>query len=156
MVFRNDFPDLKQEHFPALRPGAYTVTSRADNDYNCIAWAAGDSSRCWDDEDEDLYWPTKATIRDGTLASLIEAFSTLEFELCESGELEPSYERIAIYGVGVTWCHVAKQLSNGHWSSKCGKLDDLSHNSVGDVYCDAYGIVRHYMRRRKRPPDAGE
>jgi hypothetical protein len=33
--------------FPGLAHGGYQVTSPRDSDYNCIAWAAGDTHNWW-------------------------------------------------------------------------------------------------------------
>jgi hypothetical protein len=33
--------------FPALLGSGYQVTSPRDEAYNCIAWAAGDTTDCW-------------------------------------------------------------------------------------------------------------
>lgn len=85
------------------------------------------------------------------MASLIEAFETLRYQRCDNGEVEVGFEKIALYGSDAEWGHAAKQLPDGRWSSKCGDLDDIAHNSVADVYCSSYGPVFCFMRRSKLP-----
>lgn len=41
-----------ESSFPKLQTAAYHITSPATRDYNCIAWAAGDSRRWWWPEDD--------------------------------------------------------------------------------------------------------
>lgn len=138
--------DLEQS-IPALIGTGYKLTSDPSEEYNCVAWAAGDTSKRWDDENEDLYWPADAVRRDGSMASLMEAFGTLGYEVCDSSELEKGFEKIALYGFDGNWCHAARQLPNGYWSSKCGKLDDIAHRDLADVYCSEYGVVSCVMKR---------
>jgi len=42
---------LIEENFPSLLSSGYDITSPATKEYNCIAWAAGDSEAWW--------WPNK-------------------------------------------------------------------------------------------------
>lgn len=130
-----------------LREADYELTSDPDGGYNCIAWAAGDNENTWDDEDEDSIWPEGAYLRDGSIESLMEAFSSLNFEPCDDGRFENGYEKVVLYRRGKTWTHAAKQLPDGRWSSKCGELDDIAHKHPSDVCCDAYGVLHCYMRR---------
>lgn len=136
-----------EESIPRLSGTGYELTSEPSEDYNCIAWAAGDTSKRWDDENEDLHWPEQAILRDGTVASLIEAFAALGYEISENSALEPGFEKVALYGSDGKWHHMAKQLSDGQWSSKCGKLDDITHTELADVYCREYGVVCCFMKR---------
>ena len=72
--------------FPLLRGVPYEITSPAQLDYNCIAWAAGDSSRWWwPDEFFQYYWP-EAAPRHSTLEAFVAAFRTLGFEVCEDSQ----------------------------------------------------------------------
>jgi hypothetical protein len=66
------------------------------------------------------------------------------------GNLEAGYEKIAIYyrpGT-VDFLHVARQLSDGRWTSKLGRGEDITHNTVeGLEGVGAYGRVARFMRR---------
>ena len=69
--------------FPRLRGVQYEITSPAQPDYNCIAWAAGDDSRWWEPDAFGLYhWPEDVP-RQYTLEAFTQAFRILGFEVCE-------------------------------------------------------------------------
>jgi hypothetical protein len=80
---------------------------------------------------------------------LVEAFRTLGYEECEDGRLEEGHERIALYLSTFLYTHAARQLSNGQWTSKLGRLEDIEHDSPEDVAEGVYGDVQRFMRRRR-------
>jgi hypothetical protein len=142
--------------FPNLKPGKYSVTSPADGRYNCIAFAAGDSTRFW--------WPSQALPagfhwplppgpgRDCELSNFEKAFATLGYERCDSADLESGFEKVAIYidANGVP-THAARQLPSGEWTSKLGSYVDITHTAPEDVGGHAakgYGDVALVMRRQ--------
>jgi hypothetical protein len=43
--------------------------------------------------------------------------------------------------------HAARQLPNGRWSSKLGKLEDIEH-ALDDICGSAYGSVVPVLKRR--------
>lgn len=142
-----------EKEIPRLKGTGYELTSDPTGAYNCIAWAAGDTSKRWeDDAGGQFYWPHDS--RNGTIESLIDAFSAIGYELGGSGKVEEGYEQIALYAVPdefdarTTWGHAAKLLHDGRWSSKCGHLDDIAHRRMGDVYCEDYGEFYCFMRRK--------
>ena len=134
---------------PSLTRAEYELTSPPAAEYNCVAWAADDTTNRWEDLNDDWYWPIGASLRDGTMASLVEAFAALGYEQCDDAKLDDGYEKVALYGSPQKWRHAAKQLPDGRWSSKCGFLDDIAHNDLSDIYCDAYGVLQCIMRRRR-------
>jgi len=83
----NDFAFLLPE-FPFLQDSGFQVTSNPDQLYNCIAWAANDTSKWWwPDEDGDGYWP-ETVPRQETLEAFISAYATLGYVSCDNGEPE--------------------------------------------------------------------
>ena len=66
---------------------------------------------------------------------------------------EDGYEKIAIFvgeyewgGIGPT--HAARQLTNGHWTSKLGGEEDVEHTDLDSVGGKpGYGDVQVFMRR---------
>jgi len=128
------------------------VTSNYDATYNCIAYAAGDLSRKWDPSMVPLpgyYWPPGADRGDGP-DSLRSAFEKVGFELCTSPDLEPNYDKVALYiDKDGLWSHAAKQREGGDWSSKLGNSEDIAHKSPHCFDGSIYGNVCYYMRRRK-------
>lgn len=137
------------EHlFGNLRNSRYRITSPDTPFYNCIAWAAGETHRRW--WPIGAYWPDDAP-NEETVESFIVAFRTLEYEPCEDGRLEKGYQKLAIYVDATgTPTHMARQLDSGAWTSKCGSLEDIEHetlNAVGGHGPDDYGQVVKYLKR---------
>ena len=135
--------------FPWL-PNArnYRVTSEYDANYNCFAWALGDTSR-WIDPTDPNTWPGDST-RENTVPSLFELFRGAGYAPCGDGALQDGYEKIAIYALDGEPTHAAKQLDTGRWTSKLGKHEDIEHATPeelqGDDW-DQYGRISGFMRR---------
>ena len=73
--------------FPRLTAGNHRVTSPPSPDYNCIAWAAGDTGNWWwPDLAHEDFWPAGVD-RVATVAAFREAF-----EAARPCLLEPIYE----------------------------------------------------------------
>ncbi|MDQ3817542.1 MAG: hypothetical protein M3362_07625 [Acidobacteriota bacterium] len=140
--------DVIQGYFPNLRGQAWKVTSRVTNDYNCLAWVAGETHRRWD-LDPNYYWPIPE--REQTIPAFVAAYETRGYVECDNGELENGFEKIAIYAIGKKPLHAARQLPNGRWTSKLGPSFDIEHETVEGVASgigDAnYGTVAVYMKR---------
>src|SRR4051812_3164608 len=93
--------------FPGLRGRPYAITSPPDGDYNCIAWAAGDSKQWWwPDAAADDAWPTGVT-RAETLVAFRDAFATLGYVVCDDERLEPGYEKVAVFALAGVPKHAA-------------------------------------------------
>ena len=138
------------DSFPRLASEGYQITSEPNAEYNCIAYAAGETGRWWTYLDS-YYWPESAR-RGALVQSLIQAFSELDYELCPNSHEEPGYEKIALYANSVgEWKHAAIQLPGGAWSSKLGPDEDISHQTPESLAGALYGEVHCIMRRRKRP-----
>lgn len=123
-----------QAAFPKLRLDSFEITGNDDPDYNCIAWAAGDTSRNWWPLPPGIavpptgsFWPDGAA-NDDTLDAFIQAFGTLGYVPCDSPDLEPGFEKVAIYVKSDIPTHAARQLSNGRWTSKLGRSERIEHD----------------------------
>jgi hypothetical protein len=137
-----------EEAFPGLKDTAYLVTSPVDRSYNCIAWAAGDTSRWWWPDDEN-YWPPLGT-RTESLPSIIEAFGTLGYEKCES-IADDGKEYVAVFSSDdLHFLHAARRLQNGNWTSKLGQLVDIEH-ALNALQGRRYGRVVLLMARPRLP-----
>lgn len=136
-----------RHHFPNLRNGQYKITSQNTEDYNCLAWAAGEADRKWDPTEPSHYWP-EGVERSQRLAAFIAAYETCRYEQCTDGQVEQGYEKIAIYGNARGCQHAARQLDNGAWTSKLGDGWDIEHQTIEGVENNAYGKVVAFMRRR--------
>jgi hypothetical protein len=138
---------------PDLHGGKFKVTSPVDVRYNCIAFAAGDTTKWWW-PDPQYYWPS--SIRsENTLEAYIMLFKSLGYEECAGPEVEPGFEKVAIF-TGATGkpTHAARQLETGVWASKLGKSFDIQHEleQVGGFKAKSYGRLAAYL---KRPTKAG-
>ena len=136
------------EELPHLAADGYEVTSNPTDEYNCIAYAAGETGRWWSHvDDADYYWPEHASSTP-SIASLIEVFTGLGFEVCEETINDPGFRKIALYAdQRGDWTHAAVQLPGGGWSSKLGPDEDISHHTPESLDRDAYGEVHCFMRR---------
>ena len=138
------------EWFPKLASTPHRTTSPYDPKYNCIAWAAGDSRRWWEpDEDEDCYWPLNVP-REYSLDSYISAFESIGFTRCGTFDLEPGFEKVAIFANETGPTHASKQLSDGRWSSKLGVFEDIEHELealTGDDH-EEYGQIVQILKKQ--------
>jgi len=100
----------KEALWPHLRSEGYAVTSPQTWNYNCIALAAGmESEWWWPDPYGDAAWP-RGVSREETLEAFAAAFATLGYTICQNGELEQGYEKVAIYAQNGVPTHAARQL----------------------------------------------
>jgi hypothetical protein len=137
--------------FPNLKPGEWIKSSEIDDNYNCIAFAAHDAGRNWDPNMVGVagyYWPSGIP-RDWRKTTLIKLFQSLGFQVCINGNLEPEYEKIAIYADGIEATHAARQEASGLWVSKLGPSEDIKHERAEGLNGVVYGEVAIYMRRRR-------
>ena len=134
--------------FPALTKGNYRITSPKDANYNCIAWAVGDTGRWWwpGPDITDQYWP-KEVEREATPAAFEAVFASLGFVRCDQEEPESGFEKIALFvNAHGKPTHVARQMPNGRWSSKLGSMQDIEH-ALHDLEGTVYGSVVQMLKR---------
>ncbi len=135
---------------PRLTPQNHRVTSPAAVEYNCVAWAAGDTENWWQ---PGVYWPVAAPWQEYGIGALAAVFGALGFEACEDDRPEPGFEKVALYGNNLYYTHAARQLPGGKWTSKLGKAEDIEHDTPDVVAGGIYGELVEIMRR---PLDAEE
>jgi hypothetical protein len=148
-MFDQIFPNLTDRNSSAESP----QTTR----YNCVAWAVhNDLMNIWPDADN--AWPIGMP-RDETVEGMVAFFKQLGFEECPDSSFESGFEKIAIYARNSVPQHVARQKSDGRWTSKLNVLADIWHSSpdvleCGDMIENGYGSVVKIMRRQNdgRPP----
>lgn len=136
---------LIKSHFPNLVDDEYEVTSPQSREYNCIAWAAGDTENWWWPSADD-HWPDGIPRRN-TVVSFILTFQFLGYEVCDDGNFEAHYEKVALYANAKGPQHMARQLASGVWTSKLGPEWDIQHLTAQAVEGEAYGEVVLYLRR---------
>jgi len=133
--------------FPQLTHLPYSITSPSTPEYNCIAWAAGETERWWwPVAGPFAYWPPNIPLQE-TLDAFINAFGTLGFIPCKDPLVERGYEKIALYvDENGKPTHAARQLPNGRWTSKLGKGQDIEHELAG-LTDSLYGSVAKILKR---------
>ena len=140
-----------EQVFPGLAGSVYQVTSPRDQDYNCIAWAAGDNRNWWwpGQDVAREYWPPDVP-RERTLSAFVAAFAALGYAICESDELEAGFEKIALFAhPDGRPTHTTRQLPAGRWTSKLGVAVDIEHG-LHDLAGDVYGTVAVLLKRALR------
>jgi hypothetical protein len=143
------------KHFPTLASSGYDPKSPEDKGYNCIAWAAGDNQNWWwPDPMDQYYWPPGVS-RSLTIDAFIAAYRSRGFELCDGPELERGFEKVAIFALGDTPTHAARQLENGQWTSKLGTWVDIEHAILEGVSGPTYGRPVRVLRRQRVSPGIG-
>ena len=135
---------LPETSFPRLTPENHRLASPPTLDYNCIAWAAGDTENWWQ---PGIYWPAAVPTTEYGISVLEEAFRAMGYEPCDDARLEAGFEKVAFYGNNVVYTHAARQLPSGRWTSKLGKADDIEHDTPDDVAGGIYGEVVEIMKR---------
>ncbi len=122
-------PDLTAT-FPNLHRDDYQVMSPVTPRYNCIAWAAGKDDMWWWPPGgfNGYYWPPHVA-KDSTIESFVKAFESLGYQVCDSDNVEPGVDKVALYAdAGGAPTHAARQLESGSWSSKLGKAQDIGYH----------------------------
>jgi len=85
------------------------------------------------------------------------AFRGLGYYLCDHSRLEFWFDKVALYELNGEPKHMARQLRDGTWTSKCGASEDITHftldalESYGPAPLKAeYGCPVLYMRHMRR------
>lgn len=128
--------------FPQL--ARFDVTSPRDLTYNCAAWAAGRNDIwMWPDRACTAHWP-EGVPREETISAFVTAYATLGFAPCDSRDFEEGLLKIAVFERGGMPTHVARQLGDGSWTSKCGQSVDIVHE-LTELEGAIYGTVAILM-----------
>jgi len=132
-------------HFPKLGDANHKITSEQTIEYNCIAWAAGESKRWWDIA-AGYYWP-EGMEKSNKATALIEVFRQLGYTETGEPNYEQGFEKVAIYAAFGEFTHVARQLKNGKWTSKLGDLEDIEHCTLDVLEGSVYGTLLVVLKR---------
>ncbi len=130
-----------ESSFDKLAAAGYDKTSEAtdhppkEGAYNCIAWAANDIHHWWWPH-PDLDWPFWSE-RDESIAAFIAAFKWLGYFPCDNSRFEILFEKVALYADGNSPKHMARQLRDETWTSKCGGAEDITHFTLDAL--ESYG-----------------
>lgn len=115
----------------------FEVLAPASTTYNCISWSLGVRDR-W-------IWPAKngAPVSFGDFDDLYKGqgyrrSNKLDVDLDSGREKVVLYAKVSVNGV-LEPTHSARQLDDGSWSSKVGRLPLIRHLHPEDVSGDTYG-----------------
>ena len=96
------------------------------------------------------YWPLGVPKTD-QVDSFVSAFAGLRYELCDSGDFQEGFEKVAIFAKDYLVTHMALQLPSGNWTSKLGGSVDIEHEALEALEGSNYGAVVQFMRRPLAP-----
>jgi hypothetical protein len=163
-----------EQVFPKLSAAGYEKTSEQTGTpldpgaYNCIAWAA-------EDVHHGYWWPTPNGTwplwvkRETTVPCFVKAFRCLGYVRAKHSRREFGYHKVALFAIHTSrgptplpntdrdfrdWepTHMARQLPDETWTSKCGGNEDIRHFTIDALESygkrlDAYGCAILYMKR---------
>ena len=152
--------------FPGLRD--YSIDAPSTYNYNCAAWAMGDTARWWwpGAKTGNQFWPEGVySEHSRALESFDDLFvnnlgaTAIEAELDEDGlpkqmkpedaALENGFVKIALMGFGQRATHLVRQESDGSWSSKLGANPRITH----DLFEMEEGQYGNVIKIYKMPAD---
>ena len=133
--------------FPNLGDIGGKKTSDATVNYNCIAWAFKDSGRHWWPNKKRSHWSLKTLPNQSTMEAFEAWFSADGWVATSHREVEPGYEKIALYALRGVPTHAARLLENGAWTSKLGSNIDISHE-FAELEGPCYGQVVKVYRKQ--------
>jgi hypothetical protein len=145
---RGRLPYRLQSLFPNLV--TYTVTSCRDLRYNCVAWAAKEDTQQWWEpiREPGCFWPHNVPM-DHAFENYVKAFEAYGYHRCGDSLLRRGFEKVAIYRCADgSFGHVARQMTNGAWTSKLGRDEDIQHPTPDALDCADYGTAAVFLERR--------
>lgn len=115
--------------------------------YNCIAWAVGKTDAWWWPSGDLLdYWPIPLDADDPEgVEQFAKAFKTEGYDECKDDSFVDGYEKIALYLDATGPTHAARQLPDGKWTSKLGKMEDIEHDTLTVLEGKSYGKAKVYF-----------
>ena len=121
-----------EQVFPGLRGSSYEEKSPSTVNYNCIAWAAGETHRCWWPIDHPRYYWPRHILKEESIPCFLRTFQEeFGYEVCPDGQLQRGYEKVALYvDPQQIPTHMARQLPTGVWTSKLGDFQDIEHHTL--------------------------
>ena len=140
------FHEQVRDSLPRLTPDNYRLTSAASWEYNCIAWAVGVTDTWWWPI-PGRYWPAEAP-REETMSAFLTAFAICHFHPCAVADVEPDFDKIALYALDDRPTHASRQLLSGWWTSKLGPSVDIEHTDPTVLAGGVYGAVVAILSRK--------
>jgi hypothetical protein len=137
---RQEIEEIRDKSFPKLG-SKYEVLGPATPKYNCIAWSLGVTTR-W-------VWPGTS------MSSFDDLDSQYGFRRVKKMDysVQTGIEKVVLYGKWTNGkfeaTHQCKQMSDGTWTSKLGKMALIRHASPESLDGPDYGVpVAVYTRKK--------
>jgi len=138
--------NMIEKLFPHLKPFEYEVRSEKDYKYNCFAFTLNDTKHNWDPNPyADKYWP-EGMAREPALEAVIAMYQSFGYVRCSNWDIEPGFQKIALYVKEGQPRHAAKQLPSGRWVSKLGYHVDFEH-PLEPLNGGFYGDIQYILKR---------
>lgn len=140
-------PNSSQLAFPNLKKCKFRITSPQNDKYNCIAWAANDTSKkWWPDASCIYYWPNIAP-RNNSLPAFLAAFQTIGYKHITNSDLELYNDVIAFMAdTNNRITHAIRRINRDLWTSKLGDEWDIEHE-LHAIDGPIYGKICAFMGR---------
>ena len=134
--------------FPDFAEGNnFEFTSEVDVNYNCLSWALGVNSYCFENA-RGATWPWK-DIPDDTAEGWAAFLVKLGFTPCTDDSLVEQVYKVAIMRNDDGDLHAARQEPDGRWKSKLGVWGpDVDHADLESL-SPAYGEVVHLLCKKR-------
>ncbi len=143
-----------EEKFPGLSPNNYQLIGDPTTSYNGLAWAIGEQEkdRWWSPDPFGIYYWPHLVPKEETLETYTELFRLHGYSHCPGNDesFESGVEKVAIYCKAGVPTHVARQLSDGQWTSKLGGGPCIIHNTLSSLEGEIFGTVYRVLIRPRR------
>jgi len=136
------------KEFPNNANDPFIKTSEVTPTYNCIAWAAGDSTQWYEPDPMGFYFWPRNIPRQYSVEAYVMVYESMGYKPCDNGAFENEFEKVAVFSKNGKPTHAARQLSDGKWTSKLGKNIDISH-SIESMEGGQYGDVHQFLKRNR-------
>lgn len=138
-----------EDNFPNLHFRPYYLKSPYNPAYNCLAFAVDREDLFMNaSEVKGYHWPPG--MRQNSMQAWVEIIESYGFALCENGDHEIGFEKVALYADadGIPQ-HAAKQRRNGMWASKMGNWEDIEYPHLDALNGEAYGIPVKFFKKHR-------
>ncbi len=132
--------------FPNLKSTDCKITSPYNPTYNCIAWAAGNTSAWWEpDPMGTCYWPPGIP-REYSISAYRAVYESLGYNQVSNENFDPTSHKVAVFAKAGIPTHASRQVDTGDWTSKIGRNVDIEHTLQGLVG-NTYGIIDVILKK---------
>ena len=134
--------------FPNLVSKDFSITSPNDPSYNCVAWAADDTTKWWEPDPLKLYYWPPGIAREYSLSAYESVYKMIGYDKCNIDEsYESGFLKVALFAKSNCPTHASKQVDSEGWTSKLGGNVDIEHPLRG-LEGSEYGTIASILKKR--------